>query len=432
MVCDASPRVHLHPTTIARLDGQRQGIRAILALATVTFVGNSCGFLLPVLPVSCPEGKRREQTQRHCLLADARAGLGSDCLATVSPAEAILSSSDLQDAAAAVLRLMQSKSGEARWAALVEGTITQLEEVGGINWEGLLKLDAPGDEAALRRGAALLTLGSKQAEEVEVLSGTTGDFVGRWQGIEAHFCLKLSEKVSDWGQWSAFALERGPELIVGNRLVACLRASGESPFNDCGQLAVQPGDRLFVAGRARAAILELATFDRLPEFAKEHADLLISGHEKVVAPPEMIEAARFVKRLENMPGAAACVEARLQRLKASPMVEELVMRAKTDPRWCKLMQAMAPWHTRLYSAARKAMLAETQTPSVRARRQLVVRGPLTELLLVLFVLAAAIFAIWTWTHQPESTALPSYLLTGSNSLTAKPLLAGIPWLIWRS
>merc|ERR1712008_446586 len=193
-----------------------------------------------------------------------------------------------------------------------------------------------------------------------------------------------------------------------------------------------PGDRLFVAGGARAAILELATFDRLPECAQEHADLLTSGSDKLVAPPEMIEAAWFAKRLEKLPGAAACVEARLQRLKALPMVEDLLIRAKTDPRWCKLMQAMSPWHTRLYSAARKAMLAKTATPSVRARRQLVVRGPLTELLLVLFVLAAAVFAIWTWTHQPDSIALPTYSLTGSNGLTARPLLAGTPWMIWRS
>lgn len=432
MVSGASLHVQLHSTAVARLSGKRQGIRAILALAAVTFVGNSGVFLLPVLPVSTREGQRCRHTQRHSLLANAPVGVGSGCLTANSPAEALLSSNDLQDAATALLELMKSESGEARWAALAEGAITQLEEVGDINWDVLLKLDSPRDEAALRRGAALLTLGSKQAEEVEVVSGTTGDFVGRWQGTETRFCLKSSERASDWGQWSAFALATGPELIVGSRLVACLRSSGDSLFTDRGQLAVQPGDRLFVASEARAAILELAAFDRLPECAQEHADLLLSGSDNVVAAPEMIEAAHFMRRLENMPGAAACVEARLQRLKGLPMVEELLMRAKADPRWCKLMQAAAPWHKRLYNAARNAMLAKTPMPSVRAHRQLVVQGPVIELLLGLFVLVAAIFAIWTQTHQPESAVLPSYTLTGNDSFTMRPLLAGTPWAIWRS
>jgi len=431
MVGDALSCVHC-PTTVARIGSQKKYIRAALALAALSFVGTPGGFLLPVLLAGGPEGKQRGQTQRHCLLARAPLDLGSDCLTTISPAEAIVSSTDLQDAATALLQLMHSESGEARWAAFMEGAITQLEDVGSINLDGLLDLSTPGDEAAVRKAAALLTLGSQEAHEVEVVSGASGDFVGRWQGIEARCCLESGGRGSGWGQWSAFALARGPESIVGNRLVACLRASGESPFTLTGQLSVQPGDRLFLACAARAAILEMAMFDRLPECAQEHADLLTSGSDEVLAPPEMIDAARFVKRLENMPGAAACMEARLQRLKSMPMVEELLLRAKADPRWCKLMQATAPWHSRLYTAARKAMLAMAPTPSASARRQLVVRGPVIELLLFFVVLAAAIFAIWTWTHQPAPTALPNYSLTESNSLAARPLLSGTPWMIWRS
>ncbi|CAE8625673.1 unnamed protein product, partial [Polarella glacialis] len=231
------------------------------------------------------------------------------------PGEALVGSQTLREALEVMLKLLRSENGVSSLDAVVDRAIAQLK-AGVVNWEELLGDKAlawekttglPVSEVETRCRAALrlLTTGNNQAEEVQVSSGEGLTFDGTWLGPAAGrtVAFRVARSPTDqlWGQWPSHYVVEGPAALLGHRLVACKRGSGGNVFTSSGELSVKTGDSLYLANADRAAILEMATYDQLPEFAGMLAQLLREGQtpaDEIQAPPEMMEAARFTNDLE--------------------------------------------------------------------------------------------------------------------------------------
>eukprot|EP00438_Fugacium_kawagutii_P019473 Skav217751 [mRNA] locus=scaffold3415:55527:57534:+ [translate_table: standard] len=97
-----------------------------------------------------------------------------------------------------------------------------------------------------------------------------------------------------------------PSLASSMRLVDIALILGVSN----SEPSFKSGDTLYFAMPDRAALLELATYDQLPEFSVELAKILKEGVDEkgIMAPAEMLDAAKFVNSIQDLNEAeeAAC------------------------------------------------------------------------------------------------------------------------------
>lgn len=361
-----------------------------------------------------------------------------------APAEALLGPGPLREARDVLLRLKRAEGGSARLGALAEQLTAWLqdreeaEELGSFlgqaaAWDeaGVAREDA---ETALRGAAHFLTLGNNQAAAVEVTSASGQSVAGKLGGIGVEFSLDRSPASSSWGQWSANMVVEGPPALLGKRLVAATRKPDNNVFED-GQLRLKPGDLIFLADAVRAAYLELATFDRMPEISRGLAQLLKQleeagsadgGVDAIRAPREMLDAARFLNRLDLLPSEQARVRERLRRLQEAPVGRELLRAARADGEWWELAEALAPKAEQLYTAARSAA---PRIPTAEPRQVATLKISLRAVLLGLVLLGLVAFAATQFLQQREEAAveeLPLYSLQTSSAPQTAPLLSGTP------
>lgn len=88
--------------------------------------------------------------------------------------------------------------------------------------------------------------------------------------------------------------------------------------------------------------------------------------------PGIRDATRFVKRLELIPSGLEQVRSRLSRLRTMPLVGEAEEIAAKDEDLRELMEAMEPFHLRLYNATRTAQLRTKKGNTVPGDRKSVV------------------------------------------------------------
>merc|ERR1712107_893580 len=234
------------------------------------------------------------------------------------------------------------------------------------------------------------------------------------EGKASSFQLKRSPEEQGWGRWTSYFVSKGPEPLLGRRLIGCERASGPRPFGVSGEFAVQSGDSLDLAPADQAAFLELAMFDQLPEFAGELARIMREGEANmagIMGPVEMKSAAEFVNSIRNL-SENEQVHRRLRRLQESRLARRLASVVATDEEWSELAAAVAPRAEELYSAMRDAMLQQRPVQQMKPKRVSVVS---VGLLPVLGLLALLAWGIWQYTKQPSitdvSNDLPLYTLS---------------------
>lgn len=355
-----------------------------------------------------------------------------------APGEAIVNSPQLRAALQLVVQLRRGHSGSARLGALLDRLEAQLESEVAFDWEAFLRTEkediwqAIGSDSDNARGtfeavAKLLTPGSI-AEELVVSSGRGYEFEGRTLG-GSPASISLARGGEMWGVWPLHVVVDGPAELLGMRLVALERQSGAFAGNDAfnvlgGGIAAEPGDRLHLAPPARAAALELVTFDQLPEVAQPLAEVLQQHGEgpHIVAPPPILDAARFTLRLRQAESEGARTTARFQRLRDAPVLRNLVAHAANDALWRESWEAFASAHPdstarleKLYEATRGAASRARPPPKVEPRKEQVGGGgvPWNVVRIALVTLVVAAFVGVYMLGQGKKEELPTYSLDGA-------------------
>ncbi|CAE8642690.1 unnamed protein product [Polarella glacialis] len=235
-----------------------------------------------------------------------------------------------------------------------------------FSWE-LAGLSGPAAKEALRGAAELCTLGRDVlVEEVKVRTRDSSRILGDWKGE----LVKFEVEKTEGGRWGAFSSWRVsssvPEGLAGFRFVA--RQDGKDPGREPSEL--KSGDTLLLAAPDRAALLELAGFDRLPEKYKglapliEMQDVVASRQDganeinlmderatRLAAQPEVKDAVRFAKRLELLSEKDQMPE-RFRRLQDMPLVRDVLAGMAADEQLRGLQPMLSPFAERFYGAAR--------------------------------------------------------------------------------
>ncbi|CAK9009811.1 Hypothetical protein (Fragment) [Durusdinium trenchii] len=299
------------------------------------------------------------------------------------PSLALLKSPSLRPAVRILLEL-QRLEGQQVIDSLIDCALEQME-TGQLDWSSItdrLPSSTPRAEAAARvaaRPAAeaavrLMTLGNNLAEEVTVQQGDGLKMDGlRTSGVSMKGCLQRCAE-DGWGQWASYFVAEGPEDLIGQRLVACKRVGGERIVGEKGKASFKAGDLLYFAMPDRAALLEMATYDQLPEFSAQLALMFREGLDErgVVAPPEMLEAAKFLNSIQDL-NEAEEAERRLYRFEKSPLARRAFEDLQLDELWAEFWPALTPRLPEIYKALRKAMLRARPLQKMEPRRVSVVR-----------------------------------------------------------
>lgn len=185
-----------------------------------------------------------------------------------------------------------------------------------------------------------------------------------------------------------------------------------------------PGDVVYFAGADRAAVLEMATYDRMPEMAQQLADVLKEressgsrGGPEVMAPEDLKAAARFRIR-EELLGEKERVAAKLRRLAESPIVKDTLKQAKGRPECVALAGLAEDWCMELYNSTRTNMLRAKKPSAIGPRKVEVVRMSWPKVVGVLALLGAVALAVdqmhlFGGTQQQFTEDLPMFTLKGS-------------------
>eukprot|EP00434_Breviolum_minutum_P025492 symbB.v1.2.022525.t1/scaffold1944.1/size145740/2 len=218
---------------------------------------------------------KSEETRLRRLLSCRASAEGN-----LEPPLALLQSPVLRPA----VRILLEVGAQGQVDRLIDCTLEQMEK-GQVDWSQLCNC-APvlaSHQREAHEAIRLLTLGNNMATEVTLSKGDGLSVEGLWAlGTKGTIKGRLERsKDQGWGQWASFFLVEGPEELLGYRMVACKRSNGENIFNQkTGMPSFKAGDTLFFAAPDRAALLELATYDQLPEFSVELARLLKEGVEE--------------------------------------------------------------------------------------------------------------------------------------------------------
>lgn len=360
-----------------------------------------------------------------------------------TPARAILASATSRRALDTLAELQESKEGETQLHRLVNQVLKQLE-IGRVDWEalmgdrevwGMVGLRHEIVEQHLMDASRLLMLGNNLADQVEVVSSIGLTFNGTWNGIESRFVMARGEDAERWGQWSSYVIIDGVEDIVGKRMVALDRKTDIGIFSDSGDLNLNVGDRLYLASADRAALLELATFDRLPELSGQLARLLREeSSDQIAAPKGMMEAACFLNRLEMLPGETEKLDARFRRLQGFQLVQELLPLLRADSAFRMILSVIEPQGLEFYNATRTAVLRLQPPAAVEPRRiEISSVRPIAVIVLIVVVIAAVSFlrSCMQQPYSPERSAtddtMPLYTLKGAIAgRKTVPVLSGTP------
>lgn len=316
-----------------------------------------------------------------------------------------------------ILRDLHRDEGGRPLNDLIDVALDQMAK-GQLDWSQICsvapRLAAHAEEA--QEAIKLLTLGNNMAEDV-ILSGGNGLCIdGRWNDASITGRLERT-KEEGWGQWASFFLAEGPEELLGHRMVACKRTSGGNVFNPkTGEPSFKSGDQLYLAMPDRAAVLELATYDQLPEFAVELARLLQEGVDEkgIVGPAEMVQAAKFLNSIKDL-NEAEEAERRLYRFEKSPLSRRLYDELQSDPVWAEFWTAITPRIPEIYKAFRQAMLRSRPAQRMEPRRVSVLRINVLGVLGLLAIVGAVAWAAWQFFHPSvteEAQNLPLYSLRG--------------------
>ncbi|CAK8991382.1 unnamed protein product [Durusdinium trenchii] len=337
------------------------------------------------------------------------------------PSLALLKSPSLRPAVRILLEL-QRLEGQQVIDSLIDCALEQME-TGQLDWSSItdrLPSSTPRAEAAARvaaRPAAeaavrLMTLGNNLAEEVTVQQGDGLKMDGlRTSGVSMKGCLQRCAE-DGWGQWASYFVAEGPEDLIGQRLVACKRVGGERIVGEKGKASFKAGDLLYFAMPDRAALLEMATYDQLPEFSAQLALMFREGLDErgVVAPPEMLEAAKFLNSIQDL-NEAEEAERRLYRFEKSPLARRAFEDLQLDELWAEFWPALTPRLPEIYKALRKAMLRARPLQKMEPRRVSVVRINVLGVIGLLVVFGALAWGAWQYFQSssgPED--LPLYTL----------------------
>mmetsp|Transcript_17855 Transcript_17855/g.62671 ORF Transcript_17855/g.62671 Transcript_17855/m.62671 type:complete len:155 (-) Transcript_17855:19-483(-) len=150
--------------------------------------------------------------------------------------------------------------------------------------------------------------------------------------------------------------------------------------------------------------------------------------DQIDAPPDMLQAARFLVRAALLPSEQARVEAQLRRLGEAPAARELVQAAEADPEWAELLEALGPRILELYMASRGAA---PSVPKISPKEEVsFVRINLLVVLLGLVLAGALVYFAVTGggggqTQVAASNDLPVYTLDGPKSSKMVPVGIGI-------
>jgi len=364
-----------------------------------------------------------------------------------APSQALVSSRTLRGALKFLVNILESEQGAVKFNSMVQRFINELKESRQVlDWESVLGSDAswdenvfPRDEAVLRLTNAmrLLTIGNNLADELEVTTVTGASMDIRMAFSDANaatISLSRSPDIQRWGQWSSYYIGAGPGYLFGKRLVAIKRQSQAPVFGPSGAIDFHRGDLLYVAEPDRAAFLELATFDQLPEMSIALAQLVkqleadpgsaTQVADALSAPPKMLEAANFWNRLQSMSDDDAKVDSRLRRLQDEPLVQDINRLVADDEDWSTLAKALEPWFAKIYAAVRAVT---PMVPAVEPQQITEVRVNWVSVIITLLLISSLIFfAVQSFNKNDVigSEDLPLYSLEGSEKKQMVPLLRG--------
>eukprot|EP00913_Durusdinium_trenchii_P011822 g11104.t1 len=254
----------------------------------------------------------------------------------------------------------------------------------------------PAAEAAVR----LMTLGNNLAEEVTVQQG---------DGLKIDGLRTSGHEEDGWGQWASYFVAEGPEDLIGQRLVACKRVGGERIV----------GEKGFLDSKGLALMFREGLDER-----------------GVVAPPEMLEAAKFLNSIQDrmavwkhmcerarakagreewmsfeMSTLTCKAERRLYRFEKSPLARRAFEDLQLDELWAEFWPALTPRLPEIYKALRKAMLRARPLQKMEPRRVSVVRINVLGVIGLLVVFGALAWGAWQYFQSssgPED--LPLYTL----------------------
>lgn len=226
----------------------------------------------------------------------------------------------------------------------------------------------------------LLTLGTRQAAQVKVVArGDDGHLEVLFNDGPGAIRLSQSDTQESWGNLSSYFVAEGPSEFLGQRLVAHWRSGiiCEEP-----DFTAQAGDVLCLATQDRAAYLLIAAFDRLPDNALHPTTWM---HKQRFTAQVVGEAQQFARSLQEVKSVAGRVQARLQRLTESGIVQEFLSLAEQDETWSEVLTILRPHARRLYVAGSEAGgRCEGIEVSINLRKWI-----------GLFVVVTAISGLWT-------------------------------------
>lgn len=351
-------------------------------------------------------------------------------------------SSSILQSAAGLLVTARETCGIDEFGKLVHRAAAQVH-VGQADWDSLLGPSAGGGDgwlsdaadrtaaqAALEEFVHLLTLGNGQAVPAVVVRADALDTVCVVNGTSVHLSLRKSSADSAWGFWASYFVARGPPSLLGRRLVAASRNETDeldedaNPMSPEGKLALLGGDELFFATPDRAAILEIATFGRLPGMVGTLASLLASDDDgddaerEIVASSELMEAARFRRRLDVMLSDEERLLASMRRVADHPMPREFLHAAKADDQMSRLLPLLEPYSALIYNATMAAMKRTKVLEDLEPQTVEIVRINGSFLLFVVLVCVALV--VYAFQSQGPTSQigqvddLPLYSLRGDN------------------
>lgn len=151
----------------------------------------------------------------------------------------------------------------------------------------------------------------------------------------------------------------------------------------------------------------------------------------IKASEELLFAAQFVDTLDALTSEDEKNDARLQRLRESPLVSEILRRMDTDLAWSPVLATLASRADRLYNAARLAMLRRTTPQEITPKRVQLVEVNWLRVLALLFVVSLIVFGVYSLVDGPaglssDNTAFDGllYTLKGVQERQVVPLWAG--------
>lgn len=306
-----------------------------------------------------------------------------------SAADALLDNPDLQDLMSSLISLRKLPGGDMAVSAAMIRLCQVLEEPkSNVNWDQLVG-DAKAWEiagvsaeevkqqlqgASILLGAFVLPTESMPpyGDMVEITSRTGLIIEGKWWDKPVRLQLERSQDGEKlWGIFSSYVVKEGPAGLLGKRVTGS--AGGLLAQSEYHEL--RAGDQLFLEEPARAALYDLAAYDRLPDKSRNLNSLIdraeAEGGEddgaieigyvdpkikELVADRRVREAARFVERLNNLPSQRQKGEERLKRFSSNPVVQQLLAQLQADPEAAEVLKQMEPFAGRIYDAVRAKRL----------------------------------------------------------------------------